>query len=747
MSNAFSKTFNDHIQPKQFESIFEREPVDLETFLYDKAYLGLSIKLSERQIDVLRHSTQIYRPPELKLLCWAQYREVSEIYLQWGKGCFVGSEKVSLMDGRELSFTELCKEFGNNKKFWVYSCDSSGNTVPGIAHSPRITKHVNELVEVTLDNGKIITCTPDHKFMLRNGSYEQAQNLLVDNCLMTLHEKLIIKVTNIKVVKLEIEVPVYDITVEGYHNFALSSGVIVHNSGKDLISILTQARIADLLLCLKDPQAYWNTENIMPIDMINMAYNAEQAKFNFYEPFRRLIMRSPRFKHVADDKEKHIVFQKNVFAHSGHSDEDSAEGKSLILAVLDEISAFKTRQEFANTAHKYRPPKYSYEAMIDAMKSSRQSRFDTGKLIAISYPRYKGCPIQQLYSAGLHDNKKYGENSKVYVSFGATWEINPIKKESDFAEELKRNPGLVRSKYACDPSQAEDAFIKNFESIDETFPEVEETKIIHTCGDYPALKPYHRCHHDYACSVHVDLALNHCRAGFAMTHQSGTKVEKVLDMETGEEKIIELPIVTIDLLTSFQAPSNAEIDFAEIRRFLFSLRNSGYHISVVSYDQWNSAGERQTLEKAKFNLVKRSVDSDRSMYDDLVIMMNEKRLKGGYTSYRNYNLVGGTLKVCIIKEELQGLTEINGRKIGHRPNGTKDEADALVGSIRGAVEFGLWRFSNSLPAGQGLDSVSQPHYLNEMSEVAIVAQMKANNGDLRLPGNLGYKGVPGLPGR
>ena len=47
-----------------------------------------------------------------------------------------------------------------------------------------------EVVRVTLDNGETISCTPDHRFMQRDGSYIPADNLSVGASLMPLYRKL-----------------------------------------------------------------------------------------------------------------------------------------------------------------------------------------------------------------------------------------------------------------------------------------------------------------------------------------------------------------------------------------------------------------------------------------------------------------------------------------------------------------------------------------------------------------------------
>ncbi len=99
-------------------------------------------------------------------------------------GCFTGDTKLKLLDGRELSFDELAPEFGPDKPFHVYSVDKKGRITVGVASNPRVTRRGAELLELTLDSGKSIRCTPDHQFMLRDGSYKQARELSDQDALM-----------------------------------------------------------------------------------------------------------------------------------------------------------------------------------------------------------------------------------------------------------------------------------------------------------------------------------------------------------------------------------------------------------------------------------------------------------------------------------------------------------------------------------------------------------------------------------
>lgn len=212
-------------------------------------------------------------------------------------GCFTKETKIRLIDGKDMSFEELISEQKKGKSHWTFSINTETLEIEKAQiTNPRLTRKKAELVEIELDNGRKIRCTPDHRFMLRTGEYKEAMKLKIGESLMpfytasygsgesrnmqsnlmvlqpaseechTLHYatpflkngilneyssatqeeegkpqglpvvQQIGKNTfsiNHKVVgirHLDEREDVYDITVEGFHNFALSAGVFVHNS-------------------------------------------------------------------------------------------------------------------------------------------------------------------------------------------------------------------------------------------------------------------------------------------------------------------------------------------------------------------------------------------------------------------------------------------------------------------------------------------------------------------------------------
>ena len=102
--------------------------------------------------------------------------------------CLHEDTKICLLDGRDISLKDAYDEFGSGE-FWVYSCNENGHIVAGKAHSLKKTGVNRNLLEIILDNGETIKCTPDHKFMMKDGSYKEAKDLNIEDSLKPLYRK------------------------------------------------------------------------------------------------------------------------------------------------------------------------------------------------------------------------------------------------------------------------------------------------------------------------------------------------------------------------------------------------------------------------------------------------------------------------------------------------------------------------------------------------------------------------------
>lgn len=100
--------------------------------------------------------------------------------------CLDGDTVVKLLNGEYKTLRQLCNE--NAQDFWVYAVDTNtGRIVPAKAAYARVTGHSKEMIRVTFDNGKSVICTPDHKFLMRNCSYKEAQQLEYEDSVMPMY--------------------------------------------------------------------------------------------------------------------------------------------------------------------------------------------------------------------------------------------------------------------------------------------------------------------------------------------------------------------------------------------------------------------------------------------------------------------------------------------------------------------------------------------------------------------------------
>lgn len=99
--------------------------------------------------------------------------------------CFRGDTRVALVDGTSLPLEEMALRAERGETFRGYGINLQGSIIATLLDAPRYIGK-DSLLELALDNGRVIHCTPDHKFKRSDGHMVEADKLRPGNRLMGL---------------------------------------------------------------------------------------------------------------------------------------------------------------------------------------------------------------------------------------------------------------------------------------------------------------------------------------------------------------------------------------------------------------------------------------------------------------------------------------------------------------------------------------------------------------------------------
>ena len=158
-------------------------------------------------------------------------------------GCFTGDTGILMPSGAVLTILELKELYERGIVNYVKSCnedtlDEELNEISKVFFTKK-----SIIAKIALSNGSVIRCTPDHRFLLKDGTYKKAQYLKPSDDLMSVYQG---EVFVDRVVITDKMGDVYDISVNGTPNFALAAGVYAHNS-KDIADSLAGALYNSIL--------------------------------------------------------------------------------------------------------------------------------------------------------------------------------------------------------------------------------------------------------------------------------------------------------------------------------------------------------------------------------------------------------------------------------------------------------------------------------------------------------------------
>lgn len=201
---------------------------------------GLSV-VEDRMIPSVRDGL---KPAQRRLLkamydmkCWNSSPTVKSARVLGD--CFTGDTAILDVNGNPILISDLFEKIERGEKVYTFSSKSEGTIVAAKVVKCWVASEVNDIVEVTLDNGETFRCTKDHRILGRDGTYIEAGKLEEGTSLMPvadhIYEELLQppynpKVKSVKFIHLDHKIPVYNIEVDSdEHNFALACGTFAKN--------------------------------------------------------------------------------------------------------------------------------------------------------------------------------------------------------------------------------------------------------------------------------------------------------------------------------------------------------------------------------------------------------------------------------------------------------------------------------------------------------------------------------------
>lgn len=498
-------------------------------------------------------------------------------------------------------------------------------------------------------------------------------------------------------------VDIFGIEVNGHKiaqfRYGMFTGAI--GIGKTTMASIVIPYMAHWILCLKDPQDYYDLMPGSRIAFMQMSTSEDQAVETVFGDIKARIENCKWFvdNYPLDPKfTKQIRFEKDIWILPGSSLETAFEGYNILGGIVDEADS-----------HKKTKDKDYADVGWDAIDNRIASRFqERGFLLTVGQMKSSTGFAATKYA----ELEKDPENS--YIVRMTIWESLGWHKFSDdqgnrlsfwydkkrkeiltadaakllgypehiieipsvYEKNFKNNPEKALRDLAGFPPTAGDTFISLGYRIEEAserwhehYPEVGSP--VDDNPVRPKIEPWFKALDSIRRTCHIDVGYSAKgdAAGIAMGH-----VSKLVNIED-EEK----PYITIDCILRFRAPAGQEIMIADLRQVIYELKNErGFRISSVTMDGFQSKDTMQQMRKRKIACDYVSVDKNKGPYEDLRDALYESRIE--FPKYMTYLNVGDDSQVEIAYRELSQLEE-NDKKIDHPVNGSKDVADCLAGVV------------------------------------------------------------------
>lgn len=472
--------------------------------------------------------------------------------------------------------------------------------------------------------------------------------------------------------------------------------------GKTTMASIIIPYMCHWVLCLRDPQDFYDLLPGSRIAFMQMSTSEDQAKETVFGDIKARIEYSPWFQrnYPIDPKfTNQIRFPKDIWVLPGNSAETTFEGYNILGGILDEADS-----------HKVTKDKDYAELGWNTINSRIDSRFqDRGFLLTVGQMKKASGFAKKKYDE-LRKDKESSHTVRMTIWESMGWDkyldedgnrdsfwYDTRRKEivpsgaaamiSSGNEHLMEIPNIYRKNFENKPEQAlrdlagippaaGDPFISLIHKLDEAVERWNEShdnlgSPVDDSPTRPQFASWFKAKESLKRAIHLDIAYSPDgdALGLAMGH-----VERVVEWE-GDLR----PYIVFDFLLRMKASPGTEILLADVRRIIYDIKEElGFRVGKVSMDGFQSTEMKQQLRKRRFHTEYVSVDRSKLPYEDLRDAIYEDRVE--FPPYMTYLSKGSDEKIQIAVKELSEL-EDDEKKVDHPADGSKDVADCMAGVV------------------------------------------------------------------
>lgn len=503
--------------------------------------------------------------------------------------------------------------------------------------------------------------------------------------------------------------------------------------GKTFAGVLIQLYLLYRMLCLKDPYSTWGMQPIDKITFSMMNITIEAAEGVGWSKLQELIQSSPWFMEHGNMNASRTnpTWQppKGVELVFGSSNR-TVVGRALFCNLTDEVNF-----GVGSNVEKQKEKQRKLIAQIDARM---RSRFLRGTYLPTVNIIISSADSEQAFLQSYIEQKRQNESKTTLIVEEPQWIVDPRKGTPDdpgafyvavgnkfLAHELLpvdaseemvsayREKGYQMIKV---PPGYHEVFLDN---LDQALMDIvglasssstkyisgirlnqiktDEyknpfTKDIIEVGNAPDDIVQYSNFFDLSqvnprdmarpLFIHLDMSLSGDKTGIAGTWITGKRPGVVGEENTGRELEFKAAFSV-----SVKAPKGYQVSFEKTRNFIRWLRDRGFSIKCVSMDTYQSANMAQSLISDGFKTQIVSVDRV-----DTIGTENGRpaRVCKPYAFFKTtiYEQHLKLYRKCdLLTEEIANLERLSDGHVDHPKNGSKDQADALCGSLYTASQF------------------------------------------------------------